>query len=599
MTEAVERNKKWTIMVYLAGDNDLPAFCISVLQQLEAVQYSDDVCVLACFDSGIPWTKGSRYFRINCNRRSIERPFDWEIHNDLVTPNGGNGNGDENGFSRPTVTEGLRKFISWSMRQHADADRFMLVLYGHGPVVAGQNFLRAENPPSFLRLDDLREVLSESFGGESKKLDILAFQNCVMNGVEIAYELREQADWMIGSQGLVLATGWPYEKIISTIVKEPNEEPKTIARNILKACARHMLDFAVMDRSSEQSLCDLEALGESSMTPPIKALVPAVKDLVEVLKEGLSFTVKGGKRDLSYPAICDAVRLARLEAQAYYYENFVDLFDFSERLLQKCDGIVKSYNDVLKGLKLAKNSKRLGDTSLVRIANEISKRCEEIRKAVNRAVTESYYIGSGLQYSHGLSIYFPWTRPTAPYFPTPMRNGDFWLTTAFDTYKEARFVKESGWGDFLKIFFLATLRNVRRADRDFIIANNLSNLDGGMVTENHHNLSSDFLPGDPQKSSPDTGAGDFDTWSAIKNYPRRNYLSPADEERRSTKPMKKGTKGFDPKSPPVSPWGWNIAGLVAEVIQKQEEIESQRPRQKVNRKPNSGKQVTRKRRLAA
>ena len=45
---------KWTIMVYLAGDNDLTSHCVSVLQQLEAVKYRDDVCVLPRLDGPDP-----------------------------------------------------------------------------------------------------------------------------------------------------------------------------------------------------------------------------------------------------------------------------------------------------------------------------------------------------------------------------------------------------------------------------------------------------------------------------------------------------------------------------------------------------------------
>src|SRR5262245_45551230 len=111
---------KWTIMVYLAGDNDLTSYCISVLQQLEAVRYNKDICVLACFESSTPWPKGSRYLTVNCAHRPVKKVLNWEIHNDLITPNGtndgvphfcsSNGNGT-NYFSRPTATEGLRRFI--------------------------------------------------------------------------------------------------------------------------------------------------------------------------------------------------------------------------------------------------------------------------------------------------------------------------------------------------------------------------------------------------------------------------------------------------------------------------------------------------------
>src|SRR5882672_3773119 len=54
---------KWTIMIYLAGDNALSADCIAVMQALEAANPSREVEVLACFDSNTPRPKGSRYLQ--------------------------------------------------------------------------------------------------------------------------------------------------------------------------------------------------------------------------------------------------------------------------------------------------------------------------------------------------------------------------------------------------------------------------------------------------------------------------------------------------------------------------------------------------------
>src|SRR6185295_13010108 len=128
---AAQRGKaKWTVMVYLGGDNNLTTNCITVLQQLEAVKYTDDVCVLACFDSNTPWPKGSRYLAINCRRRRADNGMDWEIHNDLIPP-GKRGHdfkppdfcdpvkrpkGRE--MTRTDVAEGLRRFLHWAMKNH-------------------------------------------------------------------------------------------------------------------------------------------------------------------------------------------------------------------------------------------------------------------------------------------------------------------------------------------------------------------------------------------------------------------------------------------------------------------------------------------------
>jgi hypothetical protein len=576
---------KWTIMVYLAGDNDLTSHCVSILQQLEAVRYRNDVCVLACFESSTPWPRGSRYIEVNCPHSEHKREangFDWQLHNDLIPPaEAGQEKAPFNGkpLRRPAVAEGLRKFIDWSVHNHRDSEHYMLILFGHGPIVAGQSFLVSENPGSFLRLEDLKGVLNTRFGGEGrkrKKLDILAFQNCVMNGIETAYEIRHHADYVIGSQGLVLASGWPYDKMIETVVKTRSDAlPASIAEKMLKVCARHMLDFTIMDRSSEQSACNLSELRNKD------TITPALAKLVKALKEGLRIKDEEGeeekgkeKRSLAYPEIANAVKLARLEAQSYWWEMHVDLYDFCERLIQKCDDLVKDQDRLLVKLKIQEKAKakaraRLANTPSVRKAKAIVAACIEVMEEIRELVpsTHSYYIGSALQYSHGLSIYFPWSEPVGPYFPKALRSGrEFQLDTAFHTYKKYSFVRDSGWGSFLRLFFRATLRNMRRANRRFEMAENLANFEEGMVLAHYDNAAP--VPGasDLQKSSPDTARADFDMSFNIKNYPRRNYLSPADEKRRID--QQKESEFEDPTAPPVSPFGWNFPKLLAEVIAK-------------------------------
>lgn len=581
--------QKWTVMVYLAGDNNLTANCITVLQQLEAVKYDDSVCVLACFDSNTPWPKGSRYLAVNCRRRKINNGLNWEIHNDLIPPDerghgfrppsfcdGAASLSDGQRMKRPEVAEGLRRFLNWAMKQNARSERYMLILYGHGPVVAGQSFLARDNPPSSLLLGDLKKILSEYFTADDK-LDILACQNCVMNGIETAYEVRDQVKYMIGSQGLVLATGWPYEKIIGDLVEKPDAPTEVIATNLLKACAKNMIDFTVMDRSSEQSLCNVERLlhGRAGNGTNI---TKAVYSLVYALKKGLKFH-RQKEKGLMFPEICDAIKLARLEAQSYWGEIFTDLYDFCERLVKKCNEAVVLHSRLLKTMGYdGEATARFKQTELLETLREIIKASisvmEEIAGTKPRdgkpktvgIVEQSYYIGAELQYSHGLSIFFPWTLPAEPYFFT--KSGNEWvLRTAFETYCEYDFAEESKWSEFLEVFFKATLRKVRRSEREFYLRSN-GDLDAGLVGE-HIEAPSDVLAIDLQKSSSDTGKMDPEVWSTVKNYPRRNYLSPSDCARKLDRAGRK-ERGCDEyklrDQPPVSYLGWNISGLVADVI---------------------------------
>lgn len=578
---AKREKPKWTIMVYLAGDNNLTTNCISVLQQLENVNYrEEDICVLACFDSNTPAPRGSRYLAINCKRNKVNNKFDWEIHNDLVAP-------DVRGpahtikapdfctldlkvkekstaATRPVVQEGLRRFIEWAVENHKESEKYMLILYGHGPVVAGQTFLAKENPPSSLRLEDLQKVLEPHFGGRTRrrKIDILACQNCVMNGIETAYELKNHVNYMIGSQGLVLAHGWPYEKMIGAVVEDPGAPTKLIARKLLKACARHMLDFIVMDRSSEQSLCDLQLLRKSD------SMTNAIKNLVTALRRGLAFDRHKNGVELRYPSICNAVRLARLEAQSYWGETFVDLFDFCDRLIKTCREVDAVKVSFLAEMGLGENDLPDKFKKLAEQINRIVACCIRIQSEIRKMVPESFYIGSELQYSYGLSIYFPWTLPGAPYFFKSRGTSGmhYSLKTAFETYRGYSFVESSDWAKFLKSFFQATLRNVRRAPRNFTV-NAGNNLNLGL--KEHVNPPTEVITIDLQKSSSDTGKTDADVWSNVKNYPRRNYLSPADCPRKVDRAgsQRVGSENFkDRMQPPVSYLGWNLSGLVAESI---------------------------------
>jgi cysteine peptidase C11 family protein len=579
------KNPKWTVMVYLAGDNNLTPNCITVLQQLEAVKDKDDIRVLACFDSNTPWPKGSRYLVINGKRSMNDDNLDWEIYNDLVITEERDHhitapdfcekpNAKGHSMKRTDVAEGLKRFLRWAMKEAGKSEHYMLVLYGHGPVVAGKTFLARENPLSSLRMQDLPEILGRHFGPR-RRLDILACQNCVMNGIETAHEVRNLVNYMIGSQGLVLAYGWPYEKIIRALADNLDDSPSDITRKILKACARHLIDFSVMDRSSEQSVCDLSKLRSGGR------ITQAIRELGEELAFALEFIPVQGKRKLAdpdqkvvrMPVVCDAVRLARLEAQSYWGESFVDIYDFCERLLKKCNEAVLVHNDLISSLGVnGALEHQLRDSELMKKLRAIINCCRNVMETVEQMVPHTYYIGSELQYSHGVSIYFPWSMQREPYtFFYRRKEREHVLVTAFETYSQYDFVKDSGWADFLRVFYKATLRKVRRADRAFSMLEVNADLSNGMVREEYKTPTEVLKSEQMQKTDSNTGAVDCEVWSYVKNYPRRNYLSPSDCPRRPKPKDRTAAAAENPNSPAVSYLGWNLCKFVADVIARKPE----------------------------
>lgn len=636
---SIDRGRlKWTIMVYLAGDNNLSANSISILQELEAAACSSQVRVLACYDSNSPVPQGARYLEIQHGRHNSTHRWDWGLHNDIAYPDEDIAvspdfcNPDPSTVSNvyePTAREGLSRFLGWALRNHP-AEHYMLILFGHGVLVAGNTFLADDAPPSFLRLKDFTRIIKRYFrptkGTPSERrkphLDILACDNCVMNGVEAAYEIKDHVDYVIGSQDLMLAVGWPFKRIIEVVQNDPTASPKKITRRILKACARRLLDYSLMDRSSEQAVCDLKKLGDDRFTHKMR-------ELAHALKAGLETDACG---HVCYPEVRDAVRLARLEAQSYWDESFVDLYDFCELMLKRCNKFLDGHWRWFKGFEEHFKVWPPKDEVVAWVnTTETGSHFERIHKACLDVLSEfklgdepgrndqshsivpySYYVCPDLQYSHGLSIYFPWTLPQDTIYFEP-HNGYpsypaecYDLKTAFDEYKEYDFAKPDGadWAGFLVQFFRATLRNVRLVDfghEDAETFEATTAHEAAMAQEaaRRHELTialeavrenaqfsvqAMYSPDgqapviDLQKSGPDTGEQDERTRLRIKNYPRRFYLSPEDCANRCkpcatpTKPdlhcykPEIGTPAHVYKHHRVSYLGWAIRGILREVI---------------------------------
>jgi hypothetical protein len=576
-TDNKKKKSEWLIMIYLAGDNNLSASSIALLQELEAADRNRNVRVLAAFDSATPIPQGARYVEI---RRSRDEPsafskrMNWPLHNDLltpghivVTPDFCKPLGTPHNPTQDTVATALGRFLEFA-REHYRAKRYMLILFGHGLLVAGNTFLADTQPPSFLKLDDFANILRNHFG---RKIDILGFDNCVMNGIETAVQLHGQVDFTIGSQGLMLANGWPFRKIVEVVGEYPYLDSQWLAEAILRVCARNLLDFTFMERSSEQAICDVTKFGR---TGPI---VAAMKELTKALRCGLKLKPDGR---VGFPIVRDVVRLARLEAQNYFGEVFVDLYDFCELLIRKCNEVIDNLSSLASVVTTRKESFKtvlLQWPDLQQLQNIATKawRVLEVFRTQG-IVPKAYYVGPQVQYSHGVSVFFPWSLPEGPITFEPVEGSgadpnEFDFKTPFEIYSKYLFAEEhyGDWSRFLDAFYRATLRDIRRVEFEY----NEAAIDVDLFFEDKAIGGERVVPAvDLQKTSSDTGEDDCNC-TTVKNYPRRFYVSPADCLRLMPVfglPGKPDPNDeniiFSPGDKKVSYLGWNIRGLVAEVI---------------------------------
>lgn len=129
----------------------------------------------------------------------------------------------------------LSSFLRYAVSA-APADRYILILWDHGggPVFGVCNDENYQDDS--LSLSELRSGLKSGLSGQ--QLDIIAFDCCLMNCIDLCYDMVGIADYSVVSQELVSGTGLNYDEWIQPIVANPAVSTEQIAMNMADSYIR-------------------------------------------------------------------------------------------------------------------------------------------------------------------------------------------------------------------------------------------------------------------------------------------------------------------------------------------------------------------------
>ncbi len=272
--------------------------------------------------------------------------------------------------------ENLADFVNWAATTYP-AQHYALVIWNHGSGALGQpapeGIIYDESHLDMLSVVELGQALS----GTTPHVDLLGFDACVMQMYEVGYELSliaDPPDIMVGSEDNVPGYGWPYDAILSFLVAAPSSTAEALAAEMV---AVYMAEYP--------STWTLTLSGAE--LPPASALSSGIHNLAAALIAS------------DYPS---AVLDARAAAQRFSETDYRDLAHFCELVIAEvpdCATPAQAVKDLVTSMVLA----------------------------------EDHTTGTGVDDSHGLSIYLP---------DTPVEYDDRYdvLAVAADTW----------WDDFLK-----------------------------------------------------------------------------------------------------------------------------------------------------
>jgi hypothetical protein len=281
----------WTVLVFMAGDNNLSTAGDCDLEEMRRVGSSEHVNLLVEFDNA--GDAGTR--RIYVGKNGVNETIQTLGETDSGSP------------------EVLSSFISWAAENYP-ADRYALILWNHGGGWAptevdriarsvdspgynereitersssslGRVFFRSSLEQVFgLAGANERAICSDDGSGHSldtielgkviaqgaetigQAFDLLGMDACLMSNLEVAYQLRNHVRYVVASEETEPGDGWPYERILGRLISNPGILAEEIAQHIV---TDYISSYIERDHSGNVTQTALNLDRISAITGPL------------------------------------------------------------------------------------------------------------------------------------------------------------------------------------------------------------------------------------------------------------------------------------------------------------------------------------------
>src|SRR6266516_641241 len=219
---ATARLPYWTVMVYMAADNNLATSGIDDIDEMEAAGFDPEVQVAVQAEFS-PTYLALEGCSASCFNRPNFNTFRYFVGGQGPAVPGPNGTTVDLGNRNMVDPTQLREFVTWS-KQNYPAERYALVLWNHGGGYTGLLQDLTSAGEGLMSIGDLPTALN-GVG----PIDVLDFDMCLMGGYETLAKLSGLASYAVFSEEVEPGQGNPYHLILDGIQANPNVDGRTVA----------------------------------------------------------------------------------------------------------------------------------------------------------------------------------------------------------------------------------------------------------------------------------------------------------------------------------------------------------------------------------
>lgn len=229
--------REWLVLVFVNGRNNLSQAAVADINEMELVGSTDKVAVTV--ELGLVDDRGtSRRFYISKDTTAGATDPWGEIVSAAVKVPGA----DMGSWKH------FADFAKWSYRKYP-AKKVLAILWSHGSGridIGGADNAGSELgiayddlTRNFIRNKQLAMALKEIGAAIGKKVAVYASDACLMQMASVAYEMKDDAEVIVGSEENVPGAGFPYDSILADLTADPGMGSEALGAVIVKNFAAY------------------------------------------------------------------------------------------------------------------------------------------------------------------------------------------------------------------------------------------------------------------------------------------------------------------------------------------------------------------------
>jgi hypothetical protein len=306
--------KDWTVLIYVSARNNLGLEAIKDVNEMEAAGSTDRVNVAV--EMGRIVTEPP-FNPFSSTQEPAPPQADWTGSRRFLMVK----DGDPLKINSPVLAHfpdadmgdwrHLAEFIAWGKANYP-AKKYMLVVGGHGsgwrgvkpPAGAAKGIAYDDPSGNHISPEELARAIKAGGG-----VNVYGSDACLMQTVEVLYDLKDSAEFVVGSQETTPGSGWNYEVFLKALQANPGGDAFAAAQAALKG-------FSEFYGAQKQSVT--MSIVRPAQAAPLAALMDKFARLVAASPEDMKLyhDKKWGLRSFDDEDARDLYQLMKL-----YYDN--------------------------------------------------------------------------------------------------------------------------------------------------------------------------------------------------------------------------------------------------------------------------------------